>query len=322
MPGPTPLDEVRRRLPQAGRIRLGVKGGPQGRHAIDTFRFTSQRRDGLDAVAKLHGGTVKPWSEPKSPDRFELLTDVDQIKVILPPNPLTEWYEMWSGKHGLIRRCDARTCDLQVQGPEGPDRQEVPCICVETGILECDYKLRLSVLLPEAKGLGTWRLDTSSVNSKEKIPGVVELIEAVQHQGLHWAVLRIEHGTAPGRRFSYPVLDIDHTMQELVDGATRMAALPETPLAVGPGYNDGAPDKAYIGFRDDVIDVVSDPITGELPIDPSIGQAWIDALTRTQCNRVLTRAVEIALAEGEPAPNRIEDLSPKMIDRLMQEALG
>jgi hypothetical protein len=199
-----------------------------------------------------------------------------------------------------------------VTGPEGPERQERPCICADKGTLECEYKLRLSVIMPEARSLGTWRLDTSSENAQAEIPGMVDIIEASQQQGLHWAVLRLEHRTSPGRRFVVPVLDIDHTMQELVDGATRLTALPSTAPALGV-----APD-------DEVIEgeIVEDVITGEHPVAHDMVQAWLAALTTHQRKQALLRARELAVELGEEQPLRADDINDRMLDRLMQEALN
>jgi hypothetical protein len=305
-----PIGENARRLPQAGRIRIGIKDkSKQGRRAINTFRLTSQDDSYLRAVASVYGGDVRPWADAKSPDRWELITQTNKMQVVLPPNPLSEWFELWTGGKGLERRCTGKRCDQLIDGHDGPERVEVPCICNRQGYLECKYKLRLSVILPEVSTLSTWRLDTSSENARAEIPGVVDIIESVQGQGLHVATLRLEQRTSPGHRFNVPILDIGMSYSELMAGqTTRLAELPESPLAIAPA-------------DDDVIEaeVVVDDITGPVTIDPTFGRAWLDSLTTHQKARVLIRSRELALDMGEELPTNLRTISPALLDRLMEE---
>jgi hypothetical protein len=165
--------------------------------------------------------------------------------------------------------------------------------------------------LPEARSLGTWRLDTSSENAQKEIPGMVQVVEGAQGHGLHWAVLRIEHRASPGRRFTVPVLDIDHTMQELADGATRLAALPTPERPALPASHDDIVIDAEI--------VTSDIITGEHVVDPVLADAWAAAQSQHQRNQILPRARKVAEQLGEPIPDRWEDITTLVADHLMAE---
>lgn len=218
------------RLPTAGRIRIGVKGAEDAPRAIDHFRFTSHDRTALDQVAAIYGGEVKPWADPKAaPGQFEVITGASEIRVALPPDPLggSPNYELWSGG-GCARRCDGETCEIMVAAGDDVDLQEVPCICWANGARECKVVTRLSVILPEIRFVGTWRIDTKSEAAADELPGMVSLVQSLG-PGLARAVLRIEprRGTYGGktRQFKVPVLGMDASVEELASGAARVGQL-------------------------------------------------------------------------------------------------
>src|SRR5690606_27647641 len=109
-----------------------------------------------------------------------------------PPDPLggTPIYELWGGK-GCERRCDGITASTWQRGPEGPEEVEQDCLCVAEGRLSCDVKTRLSVILPEIRFAGTWRLETKSEMAAEELPGMVDFIRSLQDRGLPYATLSI-----------------------------------------------------------------------------------------------------------------------------------
>jgi hypothetical protein len=324
---PVPLRLTERRLPQAGRIRLGVKDkSRQGRKAIDTFRFTSQDDALLAPVAAHYGGEVTNWHDPKSGDRYELVTETRRLNVVLPPDPLTEWFELWSGKLGLERRCDGEVCDMLSTGPDGGEIARVPCLCYRDGALKCTYKLRLSVMLPEVDTLSTWRLDTSSENARKEIPGVVDLIEMAQGRGLFNALLRLEQRTSPGQRFNVPVLDVGVSAEALIAGGARLGSLPPADtalreLAAGEAAGAVPPVPAASPSTDDDIEdaVVIDDVTGVHPVDPMLGRAFLDSLSGHQRTKALIRARKLALEMGEPVPANHASISTVLVDVLVGE---
>lgn len=305
-----------RRLPQAGRIRIGAKDAKAkgGRRAINTFRFTSGDDELLRPVAERYGGEIRAWKEPKSGDRWELTTNADKINVILPPNPMTESYELWSGSKGLERRCDGELCELATEGPSGAELTEVPCICDRKGRLECTYKLRLSVMLPDVASIGTWRLDTSSDHARKEIPGVVQVIEMIdQGRGLFHAVLRLEQRTAPGKRFNVPVLDTGVNVEALLAGETRLDVLPSAPTGghATPALGSGAAEvearppglpSAAPSIDDEIIDGV---VVDEAMPDPTALKMWVESLSAKDKNRALRCAREIAEEESLPVPTSL-----------------
>lgn len=319
---PVPIGQAERRLPQAGRIRIGIKDenkrGKDKRRAIDTFRFTSQDESLLAPLAEIHGGKVTPWRDPKSGDRFELISQTRRLDVVLAPDPLTEWYELWSGQRGLERRCDGLTCEMLTTGAEGPEVRQEDCLCAAKGALACRYKLRLSVILPAVESLGVWRLDTGSENARKEVPAMVELIRSLQERGLTRAVLRLEQRTAPGKRYNVPVLDPAVSIDALGAGASRVGQLPQTtrPPAGVPELAAGEPLPPPSLTVDD--EVVEGEIVPE-HVDPTIGRAFLDNLTGPQRNKALTRAREISEEAGLPAPASLPAIDDRVVDQLVDE---
>jgi hypothetical protein len=253
---PVPFAQRQRRLPEAGRIRLGVKTTAQNGKvkptSIDRFRFTSQSRVEIEAIAEQYGGKVGPWSDPKAPPgQWEVITDAHEIPVVLPPNPLGDGptYEKWGGR-GRERLCDGITMEVVRNGPEGPEPAEEDCYCARRGIRPghkdaCKPKLRLNVILPDLRFTGTWRLETSSDLACDEIPGMVDLLLEQQDRGLVCGLLRVEHRWSQGghNRFVVPALGLSESLLGLVSGRARLGALPGAEPAV-PALNAGSADQA------------------------------------------------------------------------------
>lgn len=229
-----PISQLARRVPEAGRIRIGEKTEKGAPKAIGEFRFTSHDRAAVDQIAAMYGGDVDSWDDPKAAaGQFEVVTQATEIRVVLPPDPLggTPVYEMWGGG-GCERRCDGVTCTITQTGPEGPEPVDVECLCAAQGALACNVTTHLSVILPEIRFAGVWRLTTKSWNAAQELPGMVDLIHQAQGLGLQYATLGLKHrrSTSGGqtRRFLVPTLGTDATVEQLAAGETRLAALPST----------------------------------------------------------------------------------------------
>ena len=325
-----PIGGIARRLPQAGRIRLGERKGVMPR-SINTFRFTAPVRRLLEPVAEVHGGSIRPWSEGKAGDRFELRSEANEIDVHLPPHPLTEAYELYDPKRGFVRRCDSRECAAQRPGPEGMEQAMVPCLCRSEGLLKCKYKMRLSVLLPQVETLGVWRLDTSSENARAEIPAVVETIVGLQGEGFYRAKLRIENRTSPGKNYNVPVLDPGVSLDTLLSGATRVMALPGSPPAALPTSGELTEGEGRGTARAPIPSAVppspppdDDVVDGEIveEVEPTIARAWLANLGSThEKNAALRRAVELASEMGEPLPTTAAAISGPVLNRLAAEMI-
>lgn len=352
--GPIKIRDLSGRLPEAGRIRAGKKAstssGGTKPVALRNFRFTSTDRASIEQVAKLYGGDVHPWTDPlAAPGQFEVITEANEIAVALPPQPLSEMvYELWSGG-GCQRRCDGETVTLaRGGGPDGGDPVERDCLCAARGVLECKLTTRLSVLLPEIRFLGTWRLDTKGVNAAMELPGMVAGIQAIHdRQGFVRAVLRLEQRMVrkegqPVKRFVVPVLGLDSTPDELASGGAQLgsaAALPalDAPASC-PGCTSvfephwencpalGLADDIVSGTEDrpDVIDVepVDAPIVltesaggGEYN-NPDLDQAWRDALTTSQQAKYLSLARISQRARKEPQSTRFDEIPDDLLREL------
>jgi len=257
---PIPLAQLDSRVPEAGRIRLGIKTG-NSMKSIDTFRFTSPQHDVIDMLAVAYGGTAKPWRDAKAnpPDQFEVITTAKEIDVWLPRGSLSTWYELWSGG-GVQRRCTGELCQVPITIPGGWEMNEVPCICDAAKRMECRAYTRLNVILPNLPFRGVWRLETKGWNAAHELPGMVEVIEmmAAQGQMVH-AKLGIQKRTqqtvAGKRNFVVPTVSIAHTAQEMLEGSAGVRALsigaPSATAALSAGPT---PALSAASIDDDIID--------------------------------------------------------------------
>jgi hypothetical protein len=300
-----PRIDQQRRLYEAGRLRMGQKVGPKGRpESLAHWRLTSQHRTYLDAAQAVYGGTVAEWGDPKSDDRWELLTETASLDVFVHPQlPLSEWYELWAG-YGCDRRCDGSTASL-MDGRRG----DVACAC-DPENRDCLPYTRLSVMLRGVEALGSWRLETKGRNAAAELGGAAELVHRATLTG--WSLpckLVIEQRTRRGkdadgkavtRRFVVPVLTVDvtpdaavaiaaghaYTPPEVTAGATESAGLPRMPpRELGPppkrtrrAIEDviPAPDVVLPGDEHEPDSVVSDegpPPFGEGSQDHDPGEA-------------------------------------------------
>lgn len=293
-----PLRDLNHRLPTLGRIRIGVKVPGTSKNgkayerpkSIDTFRLTSHDQEALEQVAAIYGGTVKPWNEPKAdPGQFEVITTANELRVVLPPDPLggSPTYEYWTGG-GADRRCDGITCARMVKGPEGTEQIEVPCLCTAEGAMACDPYTRLSVILPEVRFGGVWMLATKGWDAAQELPGMVELLASMQDRGLTNGLLKLEHRrkvvAGETRHFPVPVLALMDSMDALVAGAARFGSIGASSsvpaLSSGEGDSEStdgrAPGIAASSPDDDVVDaeLVDDrSLADVLPADASASRA-------------------------------------------------
>jgi hypothetical protein len=223
---------LQRRLVEVGRIRMGEKGDKGAPKRLDHWKLTSRDEVRLQAAAKVFGGKVIPWEGHQG--MFALHTDVDALPVLLMPGQaLSQWYELWSGG-GCKRRCDGDTEQLT----------DGPCLC-DPENRECKPHTRISVLLPDVPGIGTWRLDTSGYYAATELTGTVDLLEMATTRGvLLPARLRIDQRAVlrdgQTRRFPVPTLDIDVRpleMRAIAQGAVEGEVAVEggwTPVAALP----------------------------------------------------------------------------------------
>lgn len=225
----TPLRQFQRRVPEAGRIRYGVKT-ERAMKALEQWRFTSRDRDSLDRLAAIYGGTVAVWSPGRGRSEFELLSQASVIDVIVPPNALgdTPIYEMWTAG-GLQRRCDGQVLQIPTQTPEGAIVVEQACICEAKGQMQCKPITRLNVLMPDIPFTGVWMMEAKGWNAAHELPGMVDMVVAIQDQGFARAQLALEKRTktegGKTSHFMVPVLRTPATLNQLADGEARLMSI-------------------------------------------------------------------------------------------------
>ncbi|NEY33039.1 hypothetical protein GTU99_12700 [Streptomyces sp. PRKS01-65] len=212
-----PILTLQQRLRELGRIRIGQKvatarGGTRPAK-LDRFRLTSPSKELLDRVALRYGGTVAPWTPDGGADQYEVITEATRIPIHVPPQPVSQYFELWSGG-GCQRRCDGVTELLK-------DR---PCICgPDPEQRQCKPTTRLNVVLSEIEGVGVWRLESHGYYAALELPGVAELLASAQRQKYVAAFLGLEQRTAKreGKTLHWmvPTIDVALTPAALMAGA-------------------------------------------------------------------------------------------------------
>jgi len=217
-----PILEMQKRLRELGRIRIGHRIGEKGRpEKLDRFRFTSPSQALIDQIAMAYQGTPTPWTHPDGRQQWEVITATTRIPIMLAPNPLTQWYELWAGG-GCQRRCDGQTEQLA----------DAPCLCdPDPEKRACKPTTRLNVVLRDIPGMGVWRLETHGWYAATELPAVAALIANAQGMAPAWLTLeeRVIKQQGTTRRFIVPGLDIDVTPGQLSNNnASATPALPHT----------------------------------------------------------------------------------------------
>jgi hypothetical protein len=228
------ITDLGHRIPEAGRIRLGIKSGKAMR-ALDTFRFTSPSHILIEQLAAVYGGEVKPWNDPKAspPNQFEVITTSNSVEVYLPREAITCWYEMWAGG-GVQRRCDGEVVQVPVTTQDGWEMSNQPCLCVRQQKMECRPYTRLNVVLPRVSFHGVWRLETKGWNAAHEMPGMAGVIDNIAQGGsLVKAKLgiekRIQMTPAGKRNFVVPTISLELTPEQMLSGSADITALNAAP---------------------------------------------------------------------------------------------
>lgn len=250
-----PIKTLQQQQAQVGRIRLGQQvpgsNGKKRPARLEQFRFTTPNEDLAVAVSTTYGGDVVRWTPDGRPAEWEVISPATSLTVLVPPNPVSQWYEMWSGQ-GCVRRCDGETDALSGN----------PCACpadpAERGVLAADGKVckattRLKVMLPDLPGIGVWRLDSHGYYAAIELPGTAEFLGAATEQGgyvratLTLETRQVRRVGVGVRQFLVPALHVDVTPLALLGGqglalsGTGPRALPtadRVALDAGPSAAD------------------------------------------------------------------------------------
>ena len=235
-----PLTENYSRVPEQGRIRLGIQDEGRGfPKSLDTFRFTSPDRDAIENIAEIYGGSTKIWNNKKATpqNQWQVITEASDVRVFLPPNSIDVWYEEWSGG-GLLRRCDGIEAQVQSQTPDGTDIDIVPCVCSpmvdKGGSMLCDPHTRLNIILPDVRFGGTWRIESKGWSASRELPAMINLIYSMKDKGMTVARLSLEKrkkiSGGKTRNYVVPKLSVDSCPVEIMSGdAVPQIEQPEVP---------------------------------------------------------------------------------------------
>lgn len=311
-----PILDLQQRIRELGRIRLGQKvataqGGTRP-GKLNRFRLTSPSRELLDRVAVQYGGTVAPWTPDGGVGQYEVITDSKRLPILVPHQPVSQYYELWSGG-GCQRRCDGITELLK-------DR---PCICgPDPQVRECKPTTRLNVVLRDVAGVGVWRLESHGYYAALELPGVAELL--AKAGGYVEAYLGLEERTAKREgktlRWMVPTIDVDITPTALMAGDT----------AANPAVTGGPQRAAIEAPRTDYAQLASVATSAD-----EVGKLWRQAVHAGDMNPDL-RAVLTARGgelkakaqRGKPHPDDVErqlnptdysDAAPEQIDEWVHD---
>lgn len=271
------------RMPEHGRIRFGVRDGKAMR-SIKTWRFTSADAEALATLAALHGGTVKPWSAwpdraNPGPPTFEVITNSSELAVFLPPASLSVHYELWTGG-GLQRRCDGITAQV------GQIAQ--PCVCSARQRMDCKPHSRLSVIIPEVRFAGTWRMETQGWNAAHQLTEMERTLLGLQEatrvplRATLYLEARSQMVGGHKQNWMEPRLRLEASPAELVAGGGRVHQALDHPAPralAGPSRDDDVIEAEVLEVR---MDDWADKIRARFPatdLDHSIHALAAEAVT-------------------------------------------
>ncbi len=242
-----PIIDIQKRARELGRIRLGQKGDRGQPQKLDRFRFTSNSPALLAKIAELYGGDVRTWEG--GTQTHELLSNSARVPIMVPPQPVSQWYEYWT-RAGCQHRCDGRTNVLTDEPCDPEDPKHLEAIKKPT--------TRLNVVLRDIEGIGVWRVESHGFNAAIELPDVAEFLAQAGGYVNGW--LSLEQRTSieqtdqgpKTRHYMVPIIEVDVTPAQLMAGHGRVAApaLAGGPVTSAPALAAGGPD--YVALAADL----------------------------------------------------------------------
>lgn len=319
-----PILDIQKRARELGRIRIGqvvpTSNGKTRPEKLDRFRLTSASKPLLEKVAELYGGTVAEWTpQGGGPQAWEVVTTSTRLPIMVPPQPVTQWYEYWT-RAGCAHRCDGQT---NWQTGE-------PCDLESEAHLEAIKRptTRLNVVLRDIEGIGVWRLETHGWNAAVELPDAAHFLAAAGGYVNGWVSLEERKRVVDGKtnRFMVPIIEIDVTPAELMAGKGRIQPVE---LTGGPVEQKALEAGPATTKSDDVVLPTLDDIRGASTRE-AVTAMWRflkghDALTPELEGACADRAAEIA-AQAESAPAQGEpvedDADPDVVWQQVLAAAG
>ena len=315
-----PIIDIQKRSRELGRIRIGqqvpTSNGRTRPEKLDRFRLTSSSKHLLEQVAALYGGTVAEWTPKGGTAQWEVITDSKRIPILVPPQPVSQWLETWTGG-GCVHRCDGQTNALTGDpcDPEDPDHQQAR------------PTTRLNVVLRDVEGIGVWRLESHGWNAAMELPNAAEFLS--QAGGYIDGHIALEERTSMGlnartgkpetRRFMVPIIEIAVTPAALfagegvmrppsIEGPVQSSAAAALEAAPRPDYETVV---AATTTRDELNEVWQQAKTAG-HMDDALG-----ALIRAQAQKIV--AAEAAAAQPEqpdeaPFPDEDGAVEAEVVD--------
>lgn len=239
---------LQQRTRELGRIRLGqvvaTANGKTRPAKLDRFRITSPSRPLLEQVAALYGGQVVEWTpQGGGAQQWEVLTDSTRLPVLVPPQPVSQFFELWAGGR-CKRRCDGVTELLSDTG----------CLCdPDPGERDCKPTTRLNVVLRDVPGIGVFRVETHGYYAAVELPqSAMFLAQAGGYVNGYLAleprrIVREVDGKLQTRDFMVPTLEIDITPAELMAGKGRITAEAVDARPGAPALEAGTAARDFLG---------------------------------------------------------------------------
>lgn len=235
------LADLQARQVEVGRIRMGTtetKTSAQGREyqspvKLERFRLTSRSQQLIEEAAALYGGTPEPWTPQNGgATQFEVIVESRSLPIIVPPDSLSQFYEVWAGGK-VKRRCDGIRELLSDQA----------CLCAQANPdparRQCKPYTRLSVMLADMNGVGVWRLETHGYNAAVELPAVADLLSRLGHVQARLeleersAIVEV-NGKEQTSRFMVPVIHVESTPAAIVGAVGPRQALEAAPTQDPP----------------------------------------------------------------------------------------
>lgn len=246
-----PILDIQKRARELGRIRLGQKGDRGQPQKLDRFRLTSASEPLLQKIADLYGGEVRSWTPAGGSPQFEVVTNANRVPIMVPPQPVSQWYEFWT-RAGCQHRCDGQHNVLTDDDCDHDDPAHIEALKRPT--------TRLNVVLRDVEGIGVWRVETHGWNAAIELPDVAEFLAQAGGYVNGWLALeqrtsveRTDQGPKT-RHYMVPIIEIDVTPAQLMAGHGRVAApaLAGGPVTEAPALAAAGPD--YVALAADIED--------------------------------------------------------------------
>lgn len=226
-----PIIDLQSRARELGRIRIGVQvptaSGKTRPEKLDRFRVTSASQALIQRVAELYGGEAKPWDNHGAA-QWEVITASTRLPILLPPQPISQYYELWSGG-GCQRRCDGQTELLK----------DKPCLCDPDPVKrKCKPTTRLNVILRDVEGIGVFRLESHGYYAAIELPDVALFVSRGGSYVSAWLSLEQRTALRDGKtlRWMVPTIEVDVTPAQLLSGSDGgVRELEQGPSAVTSG---------------------------------------------------------------------------------------